>query len=146
MNSPFALITGLAAAVAAAGLLASCQTLPRVPPPVPARVDSVQVTTGEFQGRIEAYADIAGHLSGGAAQLVEPRQWREGYRLYVEILEQTPPQAAGTTALVPFQRRVPLEIAGLAPGVYIVNVNGLETHLEIDGTGLRPAVSSGQFL
>ena len=78
--------------------------------------------------------------------MVEPRQWREGYRLYIEIHEQLPIQVAEGAARVPFQRRIPIEIGGLAPGVYIINVNGREEHLEIDGIGLRPAVDRGQFL
>lgn len=128
-------------------LLAACQTTPKVPPPTAARVDSIRVFAGEFQGRMEAYADVSGHLANGASQLVEPRQWREGYRLYIEVTEQLPAaNVVGTTALVPFQRRIPIEITGLSPGVYIVNVNGIEEHLEIDGAGLRPAEDRGQFL
>ena len=41
---------------------------------------------------------------------------------------------------------MPVEIGGLAPGVYIINVNGKEEHLEIDGAGLRPASERGTYL
>ena len=141
LSLPLALVSALVL------LTSACQTTPKIPPPTPAQIDGVAVFSGEFQGRIEAYADVSGHLSNGAAQLLEPRQWREGYRLYIEINEQLPAgDVAGTTALVPFKRRVPIEISGLAPGVYIVNVNGQEEHLEIDGLGLRPADDRGQFL
>jgi len=134
--------------LAAVGALAfaGCETIPKAPPPTPAKIEGISVVAGEFQGRMEAYADVTGYLSNGASQLIEPRQWREGYRLYIEINEQLPAGEIGTTALVPFQRRVPIEIGGLAPGVYLVNINGKEEHLEIDGAGLRPAQDRGQFL
>jgi hypothetical protein len=132
----------------AVGALAGggCQTFPKAPPPSPAKVEGITVVAGEFQGRLEAYADVTGYLSNGASQLIEPRQWRQGYRLFIEINEQLPAGEVGTTALVPFQRRIPIEIGGLAPGVYLVNINGKEEHLEIDGAGLRPAEDRGQFL
>ncbi|MBL9154788.1 MAG: hypothetical protein JNK37_20070 [Verrucomicrobiales bacterium] len=125
----------------------SCQSVPKLPPPVPVKIEGLSVVSGVFQGRIEAYADVTGYLSNGASQLLEPRQWREGYRLYIELTEQPPGDGVvGTTALVPFQRRIPIEIGGLAPGVYLIHVNGKEEHLEIDGAGLRPAADRGQFL
>lgn len=126
--------------------LAGCESVPKAPPPKPVQIDSLSVFTTEFQGRVEAYADVTGHLSSGVAQIVEPRQWRESYRLYIELNEQTPAGQTGTTGQVPIQRRIPVEIGGLGPGVYIINVNGLEEHLEIDGAGLRPASSRGDFL
>ena len=127
-------------------LQAACELGPKVPPPSPVRIESVQVTTGFFQGRFEAYADVAGNLSNGQAQLMEPRQWREGYRLYIELEEQLPVENPTPAVRIPFQRRIPIEISGLAPGVYIVNVNGKEEHLEVEGAGLRPAEDRGQFL
>lgn len=129
-------------------VLIGCATKPVAPPPSPARIETLNVFSGEFQGKIEAYADVSGHLANGASQLIEPRQWREGYRLYIEVNEQLPAGevASDMAAQVPFQRRIPIEITGLAPGVYIVNVNGKEEHLEIDGLGHRPAVDRGQFL
>lgn len=126
--------------------LASCALGPKVPPPSPAKIESVQVTTGFFQGRFEAYADVIGSMTCGGAQLLEARQWREGYRLYIELEEQLPVEIPETVVRIPFQQRIPIEISGLAPGVYIVNVNGKEEHLEIDGSGLRPAEDRGQFL
>ncbi len=142
MNRPSVLLTLLMAVV----MVAACQTTPKPPPPSPVKIESVNVFSGEFQGRIEAYADVTGSLTGDLAQLIEPRQWREGYRLYIEIHEQLPAEMVGVPTPVPFQRRIPIEIGGLAPGVYIINVNGREEHLEIDGAGLRPAIDRGQFL
>ncbi|MCB1235993.1 MAG: hypothetical protein KDM91_13065 [Verrucomicrobiae bacterium] len=110
------------------------------------RIESVSIVTEEEGGRIAAYADFSGYLSNGAATLLEPRQRREGYRIYLEVMERIPKDAVGTAALVPIERRIPIDTAGLAPGVYIVNLNGREEHLEIDGAGLRPASDRGQFL
>lgn len=127
-------------------VLAGCESVPKAPPPKPIHIDSLSVFTTTFQGRIEAYADITGHLSTGVAQVLEPSQWRQGYRLYIEVNEQTPAGQSGTTGPVPIQRRIPIEISGLVPGVYIINVNGVEEHLEIDGAGLRPASARSDFL
>ena len=138
--------SAIAALLGLAFSLVGCALGPKVPPPAPAEIESVQVTTGYFQGRFEAYADVVGSLTCGGSQLLEARQWREGYRLYVELEEQLPVEIPDTAVRIPFQRRIPIEIAGLAPGVYIVNVNGKEEHLEIDGAGLRPAEDRGQFL
>lgn len=139
--SQLALCAGIA-------VLAACQTTPKLPPPQAVKIEGLTVVSGEFQGRIEAYADVTGYLSSAGSQLIEPpRQWRQGYRLYIELTEQPPVAgAAGADILVPIQRRIPIEISGLVPGVYLVNVNGKEEHLEIDGAGLRPASDRGQFL
>ena len=129
------------------GCCVSCATTPKIPEPQAVKVEGLNVFAGEFQGRMEAYADVTGYLSSPAAQLIEPpRQWRQGYRLYVELEEQPAMRTEGPAVLTPFQTRVSVDIAGLAPGVYLVNVNGKEVHLEIDGAGLRPAQDRGQLL
>ena len=127
-------------------LLASCQiaqkNVPYAPPVCPATVESVEVITREFHGRPEAYAKIRGTLSTSMAQLVDPKQSRDGNVLYLEVLEQTP-RASGLIAEVTespkFEKIIALELLGLLPGKYILNTNGIESELEI------PAVRATTF-
>ena len=63
--------------------------------------------------------------------LVDSKQWRDGYRLYVEVREQTPRGNVSAQVLTPFKRKIPIETTGLTPGVYILNVNGIEKRLEL---------------
>lgn len=143
MNSPFRIFIVALVLICCV----SCATTPKIPAPVAVKVEGLNVFAGEFQGRMEAYADISGYLSSAASQLIEPpRQWRQGYRLYVELEEQPAIPTEGPVAISPFQTRISIDIAGLVPGVYLVNVNGKEEHLEIDGAGLRPAQDRGQLL
>ncbi|MEM9017850.1 MAG: hypothetical protein AAGC68_12615 [Verrucomicrobiota bacterium] len=117
-----------------AALLVSCQAKPYAPPPQKAVVDSVDVEYREFQGRPEAIATVKGQLTTVAAQLVDAKQSREGNRLYLEVMEQTPRGASLLTDLSsvpPFQQRIPLDLLGLAPGTYLVSANGIETTFEL---------------
>lgn len=113
----------------------SCQVIkPYAPPPQKALVESVEVEIREFAGRPEAYAIIKGRLTSNAAQLVDPKQSRIDNSLYIEVLEQTPRDAAllpNLSQAPPFQTRIPVELLGLEPGSYVLNANGLETTFEI---------------
>ncbi|MDB4662552.1 hypothetical protein OAE61_02850 [Verrucomicrobiales bacterium] len=107
-------------------------TGPYIAPPKPAEVHTVDVEIREFGGRPDAYALVEGNLSNGNAQLVDAQQRREGYRLFIEVREQTP-RGAGVSAetLKPFKQKIPIETIGLTPGVYILNVNGVEKRLDL---------------
>ncbi|MEN8716704.1 MAG: hypothetical protein ABF384_17465 [Verrucomicrobiales bacterium] len=130
--------------------LVSCQIArknePYAPPARPATVESVEVITREFHGRPEAYAKIRGTLSTSMAQLVDPKQSRDGNLLYLEVLEQTP-RASGLIAEVTespkFEKIISLELLGLLPGKYILNTNGIESELEIPA--LRATTFSGEL-
>jgi hypothetical protein len=127
-----------------AAALVSCQIArknePYAPPARPATVESVEVITREFHGRPEAYAKIRGTLSTSMAQLVDPKQSRDGNVLYLEVLEQTP-RASGLIAEFvespEFEKIIPIELLGLLPGKYIVNTNGIESELEIPAMRAR---------
>jgi len=129
------------------GLVAtSCQTQPYAPPPRLAEVESVEVTVSEFHGRPDAVATLRGTLSSPAAQLVDVKQSREGERLLLEVLEQTPRGApllpvegAATTA---YERRVPLELLGLPPGDYLVVANGVEAAMSLAPPRAAPAIDA----
>ena len=107
---------------------------PYAPPARHAAVESVEIITREFHGRPEAYAKVKGTLSTSMAQLVDPKQSRNGNVLYLEVLEQTPRAAgliAGITESPEFEKTISLELLGLLPGKYILNTNGIESELEI---------------
>lgn len=125
--------------------LVSCGTLPE-PVSMPIHVDSLVVDSGRVDTEFQATAQVRGHLSNGAAILMEPRQWRKGYRLFIELSEKTPKDVVGTTALVPVERSIPINLNGLPPGVYIINVNGVEEHLEIRDFDLRQIGDDEVFL
>lgn len=129
-------------------LLASCQTTkPYAPPAQPAVVDKVEVEVRTFQGRPEAFALVEGSLSTSAAQLVDSRQSRDGNRLYLEVLEQTPRGAALTGAITDspsFKTKVPLELLGLMPGDYVLSTNGIETPITVPA--IRAEALSGETL
>lgn len=112
----------------------ACQVKPYAPPPQKAVVETVETTVKEFAGRPEIYARVQGRLTTAAAQLVDSPQRREDGRLYLDIMEQTPRGADLMTDLAqspPFERIVPIDILGLAPGSHILSVNGIETEIKI---------------
>lgn len=130
----------------AAGLSSSCQLQTYAPPPHAAQVESVEVEVREFHGRPEAYATVKGHLTTSAAQLVDAKQSREGHRLYLEILEQTPRGASLVADLAEapsFQRCIPIELLGLEPGTYILSANGIETTFDVPSMRAETLSSRG---
>ena len=136
---------GILTLVFAMALLGGCRTL-KEPPPKPIRITSVKVTTEEFNGSVDIFAEVEGLLSSSAAQLIDPRQWRESYRLFVELSERTLIGTTGGEEPVPVTKKFPIFIQGLAPGVYILNVNGVEAHFEIHEAGYVPVEARGNML
>lgn len=137
--------TGLFIFVLAMAALAGCRTL-QEPPPKPIRITSLKVSTEPFAAGVDVYAEVEGLLSSGSAQLIDPRQWREGYRLFVELSERTLVGMTGGEEPVPVSERIPIFTQGLAPGVYILNVNGVEAHFEIHEAGYVPMRARGNML
>ncbi len=115
-------------------LLGSCGTKPYAPGPKEAVVESIEVNIREFQGRPDAEVVVNGRLSTSVAQLVDADQSREGTVLHVSVMEQTPRGAVPLPDMgksPPFQTKIPLDILGLKPGHYSVEVNGVMAKLEI---------------
>ena len=116
----------------------------------PLRVDSFVIGTSSSQGYFEAWLDVKGFLSNESASLAEPGQRRQGYRLSVDLVEILPKRATPSLVQVPVERRIPLEVANLPSGVYIVSVNGLQQRLEVPTTSpsSNPTAASraGSFL
>ncbi len=127
--------------------LVSCQVQPYAPPPQKAIVESVEVQIRNFYGRPEAQAIVKGRMTSNAAQLVDHKQSRDGDRLYLDVLEQTPRGAAlmpNLSDLAPFQTTIPIELLGLTPGIYTLSANGIETTFEVPP--LRAQTASDEYL
>lgn len=127
--------------------LSSCQVQPYAPPPQKALVESVEVQIRDFHGRPDAKAIVKGRMSSNAAQLVDHKQSREGDRLYIDVLEQTPRGASllpNVSEMAPFQTTIPIELLGLAPGTYTLSANGIETTFEIPP--LQAEAASDEYL
>lgn len=80
------------------------------------------------------YARVQGRLATSAAQLVDSPQRRDGNRIYLDIMEQTPRGADLTVDLAhspEYERIVPIDILGLEPGSYLLSVNGIESVIEV---------------
>ena len=123
--------------------LSSCQVLkPYAPPPQKALVESVEVELREFAGRPEAHAVVKGRLTSNVAQLVDSKQSRIDSTLYIDVMEQTPRDAAllpNLSMAPPFQTRIPIELLGLEPGEYTLSANGITTTFEIPTLYAAPA-------
>ncbi|MEM6915974.1 MAG: hypothetical protein AAF491_05345, partial [Verrucomicrobiota bacterium] len=99
-----------------------------------ALVEKVEVHRKEFAGRPEVYARVQGRLSTTAAQIVDSPQRREDGKLFLDVMEQTPRGAdlmSNLTDFPSFERIIPVDILGLAPGIYTLHVNGVETTVEV---------------
>lgn len=133
--------------ISASLALCSCQVQPYAPPPQKALVESVEVQIRDFHGRPDAHAIVKGRMSSNAAQLVDHKQSRDGDRLYIDVLEQTPRGAALTpnlTDMSPFQTSIPIELLGLEPGTYTLSANGIETTFEVPP--LQAEAASDEYL
>ncbi|CAN5258079.1 hypothetical protein BH23VER1_BH23VER1_18650 [soil metagenome] len=124
-----------AAAAVALMLAAGCQSAPPVlgdpvaPPPVtppsapPIRgeaiIESVRFLSLEAFP-VEGFAYITGYTPDAATQVDQVIATRQGNRFEVSITTVRPRDAVAATVLVPFERRVPLDLAGLPRGHYTV--------------------------
>ncbi len=66
---------------------------------------------------------VSGELADGCTYLNTPAQGRKGTTFYVSLSTRTEGEVC-TQALVPFERRIGLDVTGLPAGSYTVNVNG----------------------
>lgn len=92
-----------------------------------ADVDSATVRVDASVAQAEVAAK--GILSIACVALEEPAVVREGKTFYVVLAETTMAPDAVCMALVaymPFDAEVSLDLRGLEPGEYVVNVNGVE--------------------
>lgn len=114
----------------AAALLSAACTRPPQPTRHPAGVESVRI---EVTGRapFAAQAVVRGHLADACTRLSAVEQSREGRRLKIILFIERPPEMMCAQVIKPFERRIDLELHGLAPGNYEVWVNGVRARLEV---------------
>ena len=99
---------------------------PSIPVTGMANVQSVEVQVLETQP-VEVIAVIQGQLpDAGCTTVASTDQVRAGNVLNVVLTTTTDPVALCAQALTPFEQTVSLDVSGLAPAVYTVNVNGVE--------------------
>lgn len=95
-----------------------------------APINNVQVeTTDGFPVQVALL--VSGELPDGCTYLNSPAQVREGNTFYVNLTTRTEGETC-TQALVPYERRIPLDTTGLPAGTYIVDLNGQQMSFEID--------------
>lgn len=96
-----------------------------------APIDRIEIVTLE-SFPIQKNLVVSGNLPNGCVFLDSIDQRRDGNIFYVSIATRNEGDIC-TEALVPYEQTIPLEVIGLPAGVYIVNVNGIETQFELDG-------------
>lgn len=130
-------------------LLASCAPtigMPATPPvlteepgvpitgaPVPgvAVVQSVEIQLIESQP-LQVNAIVRGQLpDGGCTTISDINQVRDGNTFKITLATKTDPLALCTLAATPYERVIPLDVDGLPPAEYVVDVNGMETSFEL---------------
>ncbi len=85
------------------------------------------------------HLEIQGHFRDGCTQLDTVTQRVEEGRILLDVYTVRPLDALCTQALVPFTHTVPLDVTGLAPGEYIVDVQGVTTTLALSNESTAPA-------
>ena len=131
-------------------LLASCAPtieMPATPPPaltdepgIPitgapvlgmAVVQSVEIQLLESQP-LQVNAIVRGQLpDGGCTTISDVNQVRDGNTFKITLATKTDPLAVCTLAATPYERVIPLDVYGLPPAKYLVDVNGMETSFEL---------------
>lgn len=119
----FAASIGLAIGVLAMGL-AGC-TGGKAPAGQDITIDSVDLLT------LESYppqftAAVTGSLADGCVQIDGSEQAVNGSTIQITIRTTRMTDALCTDALVPFIQNIPVDIAGLAPGEYAIEVNSVD--------------------
>ncbi len=93
-----------------------------------AAVDSLEI--GETSA-VSATLIVRGTLPDGCTQIADHVQAVQGNTLRIELYTARPADQICTQALVPFEERIALDLAGLERGRYTVEVNGVRTALVI---------------
>lgn len=95
-----------------------------------ADVESVAATLAPGQTR-QATVTISGLLHDGATSLHEVKQQRISGGVFITVITSRPRDAMATLAIIPFERTVEVDLAGLPPGTAVITVNGKQAALEL---------------
>jgi inhibitor of cysteine peptidase len=87
---------------------------------------------------VQVSVTVEGNLADGCTQLSGTEQEVEGNTIKLIVLTARPADRMCTQALVPFSQSFPLDITGLEPGTYTVDVNGVTDTLTLDANLLSP--------
>ncbi len=131
-------------------LLAACRTIPPTPPvgdsspaatsllpsptpPPKAAVDRIGVFSAETNAGPQLYVLVEGHLPDGCTALDTITTGSDlGSRwLWIEITTHYNAKPFCGSAPVPFRESVPLNVHGLPPDTYTVEVNGVTTQITL---------------
>jgi inhibitor of cysteine peptidase len=109
-----------------------------------ARVNDIEIKLLEsmpVQVLVTAYGD----LPDGCTSIHETTSDQVDHTFNVTITTKRPADVMCTTALVPFEHNVSLDVVGLDAGTYMVNVNGITDTftLEVDNVLPGSGESSG---
>lgn len=102
--------------------------LPILGPDAP--ISSARIETSE-SFPVTAALIVTGDLPNGCTYLNSPSQIRRGNTFYVNLSTRQEGEVC-TEALVPYERRIPLNVDGLPAGAYIVDINGQQLSFEIN--------------
>ena len=96
-----------------------------------ATVQSVDIQLVE-NSPLQVNAIVRGQLpDGGCTKISGVHQSRDGYSIKVTLTTVTDAAAVCVLVLTPFEYLVTLDVAGLSPGEYIVDVNGVQKSFEL---------------
>jgi len=101
-----------------------------------ALVDSIQVQIMESMP-VQVAIVIEGNFRDGCSELSDITQEVEGDQIVVRVWTRRPKDAMCTQALVPFTERYKLDLEGIEPGTYTLDVNGVTETLKLDAAMLR---------
>jgi inhibitor of cysteine peptidase len=102
-----------------------------------ALVDSVTINLMEALPA-QVSVTVEGNLADGCTQLSGTEQEVDGDTIRLNVLTARPADRMCTQALVPFSQTFPLDITGLEPGTYTIDVNGVTDTLTLDANLLSP--------
>lgn len=129
-------------------LLAACVPIPgasptststETPAPQPASVASVESVEIQILESmpVQVHAVVRGQLpDAGCTTIGSVEQTREGNTFHVTLVTTTDPLKLCDQALTPFEQVIPLDVSGLEPGQYIVDVHGVQASFELPGNDL----------
>ena len=102
-----------------------------------APVDSVEVVMLE-SFPVQVQLNVKGNLPDSCTTLDQVNQSRDGNTFNVTIITKRPAGAMCATVVTPYEKNIPLDVAGLKAGTYTVNVNNATQTFELKQDNISP--------
>lgn len=96
-----------------------------------AHIDKAEVELSTQGDATVAQLKVQGYLADGCTSMGDVIEARYGDTFHVAITTVRPDSEICTMQVIPFEKTIPLDITGLAPGRYRVRVNETETWFEL---------------